>query len=79
MPDPRTRLQEIFRDVLGDPDLVLSDRLSVGSHPEWDSVATVQIVLAAEAEFGVRLTTDEVASIRTAADILSALGKAGAR
>jgi len=46
--------------------------------PEWDSVAMVQIVLATEQEFGVRFTTDEVASIKSAGDMLKLLGtKAG--
>ena len=75
----RSRLQEICRDVLDDPALILTDDLGVGSHADWDSVATVQIVLAAEAEFGVRLTTDDVASMRTVSDLLAALVRAGAR
>lgn len=41
--------------------------------PAWDSLATVYIVLAAEAEFGMRFTTDEVAAIRSVADILGML------
>lgn len=67
------RLQSIFRDVLDNPTLQLSEEMSIGNFPDWDSVATVQIVLATEAEFGVRFTTDEVAAIRSVADILKLL------
>ena len=67
------RLQSIFRDVFDDPTLRLSEEMSVGNFPDWDSVATVQIVLATEAEFGVRFTTDEVATIRSVADISNLL------
>lgn len=67
------RLQSIFRDVFDDPTLRLSEEMSVGNFPDWDSVATVQIVLATEAEFGVRFTTDEVATIRSVGDILRLL------
>lgn len=63
------RLQSIFRDVFNDPTLRISADLSVGVYEEWDSVATVHIVLATELEFGVRFTTDEVATIRSVADI----------
>jgi acyl carrier protein len=63
------RLQSIFRDVFNDPSLRIASNLSVGTYEEWDSVATVHIVLATEAEFGVRFTTDEVATIRSVADI----------
>ena len=67
------RLQAIFREVFTDPQLQLTKDLSVANFPDWDSVATVHIVLAAEAEFGVRLTTAEVASIVSVADILRLL------
>jgi acyl carrier protein len=63
------RLQAIFRDVFNDPSLRISADLSVGTYEDWDSVATVHIVLATELEFGVRFTTDEVATIRSVADI----------
>ena len=67
------RLQSIFRDVFDDPTLRVSEEMSVGNSPDWDSVATVQIVLATEAEFGLRFTTDEVATIRSVGDILRLL------
>jgi acyl carrier protein len=69
------RLQEIFRDILDDPTLILSEDMSTANCPDWDSVATVQIVLAAEAEFGVRFATDDVASIRSVKDILDVLAR----
>ena len=59
--------------MFDDPTLRLSEEMSAGNFPDWDSVATVQIVLATESEFGVRFTTDEVAAIRSVADILNLL------
>ena len=67
------RLQSIFRDIFDDPTLRLSEEMAVGNFPDWDSVAMVQIVLATEAEFDVRFTTDEVATIRSVADISNLL------
>jgi acyl carrier protein len=64
------RLQSVFREVFGDPTLKITEETSMSNFPEWDSVVTVQIVLATEAEFGIRFTTDAVASIRSVADIL---------
>lgn len=71
------RLQAIFREVLDQPALTLTPELSPTSMPEWDSVAMVQIVLACEQEFGVRFSTEEVASIRSVADILRILARQG--
>ena len=67
------RLQSIFRDVFSDPKMVLDEDTSTANVAEWDSVAMVHIVLAAEAEFGVRFTTDEVATISSVADLIRCL------
>ncbi|QYY36184.1 acyl carrier protein [Ruficoccus sp. ZRK36] len=68
-----TRLQRIFREVLDEPALRLTEDYSTADHPEWDSVAMVQIVLAVEQEFGVELEMAEVAEIKSVADILRLL------
>ena len=70
------RLQAIFRDIFDDPTLRISEELSVTNYPDWDSVAMVHLVLATEAEFCVRFTTNEVANIRSVADLLHLLNNA---
>ncbi|MBX0331341.1 acyl carrier protein [Oscillochloris sp. ZM17-4] len=67
------RLQSVFRNVFNDPTLRISSDLAAGAYEDWDSVATVHIVLATEVEFGVRFTTDEVGGIRSVADIVRLL------
>ncbi len=66
-------LQSIFRNVFDDPSMQIAPDLSVTSFPEWDSVAMLEIVLSVEAEFDLRLTTEDIASIRSVADILRLL------
>jgi sugar O-acyltransferase (sialic acid O-acetyltransferase NeuD family) len=66
---PLFRLQRILRGVFDDPSLTITDDLSMQSHPAWDSVATMHIVLAAEEEFQMRFRVDEVADIRSVADL----------
>jgi acyl carrier protein len=65
------RVQKILRDVFDDPTLSVTPALSMKTHPAWDSVATVHIVLATEEEFGIRFTTDEVAGVKSVADLLA--------
>jgi len=67
----------IFREVLDDRSLELTEGSSVSNVPNWDSVATVQIVLATESEFGIRFTTDEIAGIKSVSDILQRLKSHG--
>jgi acyl carrier protein len=64
------RLQRIFRGVFDNPGLRISPSLSPADLPDWDSVAAVQIVLAVEQEFSVRLPTEAVANIKSAAACL---------
>ena len=70
MEDKLERLTEIFRDIFEDDGLVVVETLSTSNYDDWDSVAMVRIVMAVESEFGVRFTTDEVAGIKSVADIL---------
>jgi len=71
--DKLARLQDIFRDVLDRPDLQLTEDFSTADCPEWDSVATVQIVLAAEAAFNVRVPMETVAHLRQVRELLDLL------
>ena len=70
MEEKLSKVQEIFRNVLENENLQIMPEFSAANCGDWDSVATVQIVLAVEAQFGVRFTTDEVANLKSVADIL---------
>lgn len=70
MDEKLSRLQNIFREVLDSPALALSPDFSAADCEDWDSVATVRLVLEVEREFGVRFMTDEVAHIRKTEDFI---------
>ena len=70
------RLELVFRDVLDDPAIRLTPNFSPATCPDWDSVATVRLVLAIESEFTMRFTTDQVAGIKSVSAILAVLGAA---
>ena len=67
------KLQEIFRDVLDQPHLCISEVFSTVDCADWDSVATVQIVLATEAAFAVRVPLETVAGLRQVSQLLDLL------
>jgi acyl carrier protein len=71
------RLTKIFRETLGCDDLVLSPDTTPDDVEEWDSVAQVQLFLALEMEFDIRLTPDELGSIRSVHDIVDLLAAHG--
>jgi acyl carrier protein len=71
--DKLQRLPDIFREVLDDPDLRLTENFSMEDCPAWDSVVTVQIVLAMESAFGVPVPIETVANLRRAGELLALL------
>ncbi|HTB63225.1 MAG TPA: acyl carrier protein [Opitutales bacterium] len=72
-PEQLARLQEIFRDVLDQPALHITEDFSPTDCPEWDSVATVQIILATEATFSIRVPVETVAHLRNVRQLLDLL------
>ena len=67
------KLQNVFQDVFDDPSIRLTPEFSPASYADWDSVATVRLVLSVESAFDIRLTTDQVANIKSVNDFLTAL------
>lgn len=65
------RLETIFRQVLDDATLVLTEDFSREVCEEWDSVATVHIILAVEAEFSCKLPMELIADCTRVDQILA--------
>ncbi len=74
----RTGLAEILEEVAGvlpaevTPDKSFTDDLDV------DSLSMVEIALAAEEKFGVKIPDDELANLKTVGDAVSFIEKAQA-
>ena len=60
----RARLQKVFRDVFDEPTLEFRDDLNAESVEGWDSLGHINLIVAAEKEFGIRLTTSEIARLK---------------
>lgn len=57
-------LEQIFREVLGEPDLQIADDLSPETLPAWDSLAHIGILFSIESAFGIRFTDKEMAELQ---------------
>jgi acyl carrier protein len=66
-------LTEVFRDVLGEPDLALRPDLSAGDVETWDSFNHINLILAIEDRFGIEFSTEEIADLTTVGDLVGAL------
>ena len=67
------RLTEVVRDVLDDPEVVLRRETTAADVEDWDSVTNIQIMVAIEDEFGVRLRTGEIAGLENVGEIVDLL------
>lgn len=67
------RAQEVFRDVLEQPELVLSPGLTARDVQGWDSLAHIHLIMALEREFAVKLKASEVMNSNCVGDLLRAI------
>lgn len=67
------RLTPVFRDVFGDPSLVVTPALNTSQVPNWDSLNHINLVLAIEEEFGLQFTTEELVRIANVEDLVGVI------
>jgi acyl carrier protein len=71
--DILARVTEIFREVLDEPALSLTEATSPADIPAWDSLRMVLLLATLEERFSVRFTTQEMDRIHRVGDILEML------
>ncbi|MGH7210533.1 MAG: acyl carrier protein [Acetobacteraceae bacterium] len=72
-----TALTEIFRDVFTRDDMELTSALSAKDVEGWDSFKQIEIIIATEERFGIKMTTRELDSLRNVGDLVRVVaGKA---
>lgn len=71
----RAQLTEIFRDLFGDDDIVLTPELNADMVPGWDSIKQISLVVAVEEAFGIKLTTREVDGLSNVSDLEAVIAK----
>jgi acyl carrier protein len=62
-------LNEIFRDVFM-RDIVLRAELSAKDVEDWDSYKQIEIIIATEQRFGIKLSTRDIDSLRNVGDLV---------
>jgi acyl carrier protein len=67
------KLNEIFIDVLDNPDIVLKDETSANDIEEWDSLNHIQLVVAVEKSFKVKFTAKEIQSWKNVSEMCNSI------
>ena len=63
-------LQEVFRDVFEDDELLISQSTSAENVPLWDSLMHVTLILQVEKTYGVRFTSSQVSALKNVGELL---------
>ncbi|MGC8476030.1 MAG: acyl carrier protein [Acetobacteraceae bacterium] len=74
MPPARPILSElsaILREVLDDPELVLTPGTSAADVPGWDSMAHIALVVEVECRFGIHFQAAEIEALRQVGDLVA--------
>ncbi len=66
-------LNRIFNDIFLRDDIALEPQTTAADIEGWDSFAQIEIILAAQERFGVKLTTVEIDSLRRVGDLAQAI------
>ncbi len=64
MTDLHDRLQNIFRQVFGDPELVLRDDMVADDVDGWDSLMHINLIIAVEKQLGIKFATAEISKMK---------------
>lgn len=65
------KLTEIFRDVLDDEEIVLSEETTADDIEGWDSLNHINIIASVEIDFDVKFEMFTYASMKKIADIIN--------
>ena len=71
------RVAKVFSEVLGNSPDTVTDETSPDNTPQWDSMAAMNLVVAIEDEFDIRLSTAEIVSMRNVAIVKKVLTAKG--
>lgn len=69
--DAIARIQDIFRDVLDNEEIILTDSTTAEDVGEWDSLSHIQLIVAIEKAFGIKFTSKEILSWKNVGELVS--------
>ena len=71
--DILAKVQTIFRDVLDNEEIVLTDETMANDIEEWDSLSHIQLIVAIEKAFGIKFTSLEIMKWKNVGEMLDSI------
>jgi acyl carrier protein len=63
-------IQEIFRDIFDEDDLIIQDKTNSDSIEEWDSLNHINLVSAIEKEFKIKFALGELMGLKNVGNMI---------
>lgn len=63
------KLEQVFREVLEDDELTLTDEMSAHDVEAWDSLAHINLMFAVEEEFGLEFSDEQFTSFQSVGEL----------
>ncbi|SFS10907.1 acyl carrier protein [Granulicella pectinivorans] len=64
------QVQEIFRDVFDQPNLVITRESNASTVEDWDSLAHINLVNAIQKEFKIKFALGELQELKNVGDMI---------
>ena len=64
MSEIRVQVQDVFRQVFGDPEIVLRDETPIAEMPGWDSMTHLSLMIATEQRFKIKIAAAEISNLK---------------
>jgi len=75
----KERLQDIFRDVFDKKDLEIDNSMTANDIEEWDSLMHINLIIAIEKEFSIKLAVTELIQLKNIGDAIRLIEKSLAK
>ena len=66
-------VEDIFRSILDDSDIILKDDTTANDIEEWDSLTHIQLIVTIEKRFGIKFKSKEILSWNNVGDMLNSI------
>lgn len=70
MKDVRVELTGVFRNIFDDESLMLRDEMTAKDVKGWDSLTNIDLVVAVEKHFKIKLTTRDVVGLKNVGELV---------
>lgn len=64
------KLNEVFRDVFDDEEIVVNDATTSSDIEDWDSLEHINLIAAVEQEFGMKFSMGQVVTMKNVGEMM---------